>query len=338
MKTKHLLKTMALTLTLLLAGKVGWGQVTLTGTSYAQDFDGIGSGLPTGWTVRTGATTAFLGTPATLTTAATAWNNTSGGFKNFASADGLSSSAKTEDQNDSHDRALGVRLTQDFGDPGAAFVLQLSKTKGFKDFTLSFKIQSLDVESPRIAVWSVDYATGASTDNSFTSVTTTPDTLTLGGKVFSSTDVSVNFGSALNDIDDVVWIRIVVLSATTGSGNRPSVGIDDYTLSYSALNDTQPPSLVPANLIPADNATDVDINTTLTIPFDENIQKGTGNIRVKRADDDSDYLVIDVISSDVSVTNATATVTLPSNLNFSTDYYVNIDAGAFKDLADNDFA
>ncbi len=63
------------------------GQINLTGTSYVQSFDTIStSGLPNGITVRTGSTAAVVGTIATFSNAAVAWNNTSGAFKNFASA------------------------------------------------------------------------------------------------------------------------------------------------------------------------------------------------------------------------------------------------------------
>src|SRR5262245_9511282 len=58
----------------------------LTGTNYSENFDGIGSGLPPGWSVRTGASTTSLGTSATFSTAAAAWKSaTAGTFANFAS-------------------------------------------------------------------------------------------------------------------------------------------------------------------------------------------------------------------------------------------------------------
>ena len=122
-------------------------QVTLTGTSYLETFDNVGAGLPTGWTVRSGASATSLGTAATLTTAPTAWSNTSGAFKNLASADGLTATSTGTDQNGSTDRSLGVRQTGAFGEPGAAFVLQSANTSGMSGFSLSFKLQSLDAAS-----------------------------------------------------------------------------------------------------------------------------------------------------------------------------------------------
>lgn len=215
-------------------------QVTLTGTSYTQNFDGIGSGLPTGWTVRTGASSSALGSAGTYASTATAWNNTAGNFRNVASADGLTSASTSTDQGNSVDRSLGVRQTGTAGfDPGTAFLLQIDNTTGFQGFTLSFKLQSLDAGSPRTVTWLVQYGTGA-TPTSFSTVTTSPSTLTTGGSTFSNTTVSVDFGTALNNLSDNVWIRIVALSVSSGSGNRPTTGIDDFVLSYSSGGGSTP--------------------------------------------------------------------------------------------------
>ncbi|MGI8635960.1 MAG: hypothetical protein ACR2KZ_11215, partial [Segetibacter sp.] len=55
-------------------------QVILSGTSYLETFDNIGTALPSGWTVRTGATATSVGTLTALTTAKTAWSSTTGAF------------------------------------------------------------------------------------------------------------------------------------------------------------------------------------------------------------------------------------------------------------------
>jgi hypothetical protein len=97
---------------------------------YVETFDGIGSGLPSGWTVNTGATASSLGTPVSFSTASIPWGNTSGAFKNFASANNAGFNASTPDatQNSAPDRALGIRQTGSFGDPGAAFTYQRNTT------------------------------------------------------------------------------------------------------------------------------------------------------------------------------------------------------------------
>ncbi len=220
-------------------------QVPLTSSPYFQDFNSIGSGLPTGWSVRTGASTSALGTIATLVTTNTAWNTTTGNFRNVAAASGLTATSTTTDQNNSVNRALAVRQTGSLGDPGAAFVFQLANTTGLSNFQLSFKLQSLDGSvAGRTTTWRVDYGFGA-TPTSFTTIATTPATLTTslaaGGISWGSTDVNINFGTTLDNSSDNVWIRLTTLTPSTGSGSRPTSAIDDFQLSY-AEGDVTPPS------------------------------------------------------------------------------------------------
>ncbi|MBC6610080.1 choice-of-anchor J domain-containing protein [Hymenobacter sp. BT507] len=210
-------------------------QVTLSGSSYTENFDQIGTGLPAGFSVRTAAKADALGSVATLTTTPTEWNNTSGAFKNFASATGLTAAADPTAQNASTNRALGVRQTGSFADgsanAGPAFVFQLANTSARTGFKLNFLLQSLDASSTRTTTWRVDYATGA-TPTTFTQAGTA--TFTTGNSTFSSTPVSIDFGNQLDNINDVVWIRIVAPSATTGSNTRASSAIDDFSLTWTA--------------------------------------------------------------------------------------------------------
>jgi hypothetical protein len=78
----------------------------------------------------------------------------------------------------------------------------------------------------------VDYATGLNPPL-FSTVTTSPATITTVNGTFSNNTVTVNFGSLLNNISQPVWIRIVTLAATTGGGNRPSTGIDDVKFTWN---------------------------------------------------------------------------------------------------------
>ncbi|MGI4741353.1 MAG: choice-of-anchor J domain-containing protein [Janthinobacterium lividum] len=215
--------------------------VTLTGNSYTETFDNLSAGLPTGFSVYTGTSTS-LGTAPTAAQliltpgTATAWASTTGGFKNFASADALPSSATTAQQTAATDRALGVRQTGSLGDPGAAFVFQAANTTGKTDFALTFKLQSLDATVTRVATWQVDYGTG-STPSTFTKV---GSVATTGNSTFANNTVTVNFGTALDDQTGPVYIRIATLAATTGSGNRPSSAIDDFQLNWNTPTASTP--------------------------------------------------------------------------------------------------
>ena len=65
----------------------------------------------------------------------TAWNQTSAGLKNFASATGLTATSDATAQNASTNRALGIRQTSSTGyDPGSAYVFQLDNTTGKTNF------------------------------------------------------------------------------------------------------------------------------------------------------------------------------------------------------------
>jgi len=209
----------------------------LVSSPYVQNFNGIAAGLPQGIYVKIGATASSIGTGdmpqygGGLGTP-TAWNQTSAGLKNFASATGLVATSDAAAQNGSADRALGIRQTSSAGyDPGAAYTFLLDNTTGKTNFQMSFLLQSLDNSIGRTTSWIVEYGFGDA-PASFTAVTTNPATLTTSN-VFGSTAVAVNFGNALDNQNQKVWIRIVTLTGTTGSGSRASTALDDLSVSWN---------------------------------------------------------------------------------------------------------
>ena len=204
----------------------------MLGTSpYAERFDNLASGLPAGFTVYTGASSGTLGTAGTFEPAKAAWAATGAGFKNFASATNQVATTASTDQDTTANRALGVRQTAAAGyDPGAAFVFQVANTAGRTDFSLTFKLQSLDVTSPRTTSWQVDYALGAS-PTAFMPLGAGKIT---GGTSFTSNTVAVSFGTALNNAPGPVWIRVIALTGSGGSWARATTAIDDFTLSWTA--------------------------------------------------------------------------------------------------------
>src|SRR6218665_2336735 len=100
------MKKIALLFSCALAVFATQAQVTLTGTSYVENFDGIGSALPTGWGGRTNVTATTLGDAATFAVAAKVWQDNAGAFKNSASATGLVSSTNVADQNAASNRVF----------------------------------------------------------------------------------------------------------------------------------------------------------------------------------------------------------------------------------------
>jgi hypothetical protein len=207
----------------------------LTTSPYTQNFDGISAGLPQGFYAKVGATASSIGTSDMLQYggwAPTVWSQTSAGAKNFASATGLTSASDATAQGASTDRAFGIRQTSSTGyDPGSAFVVLLTNTTGKSNFQMSFQLESLDASIGRTTSWIVDYGLGDA-PTSFTPVSTTPATLTTSN-AYGGTNVTVDFGSSLNNLNQKVWVRIVTLSGTTGSGSRASSAIDDFQLSWN---------------------------------------------------------------------------------------------------------
>jgi hypothetical protein len=214
--------------------------ITLGTSPQVIDFNGIGTGiLPAGVSVVTGASASNAGTAGSFTSTSTTslWNKTAAGFKNFASATGLTQGADSTTQVNAANRALGVRQTSSTGyDPGAAFVFTIANTTGKNNLAMEFKLQSLDTSAvvTRTTTWSVDYALG---DNptAFTAVPAGNITgvLTTGNLVFSNNTVTVTLPAGVNNQSQKVWIRIVALTPTSGANNRPSTAIDDVKFTWN---------------------------------------------------------------------------------------------------------
>jgi len=217
-------------------------QITLSGISYIQDFDGLGSGLPVGWSVRTNATVASLGTPTAFNSASTSWGAGTGEFANYASTTSNDGTAFTgaetvATQSAATNRCLGIRQTSTFGDPGAAFVLQIQDTLGLANFQLNLDFDMLSVQM-RSTTWTVDYGLGDSPNN-FTAVGAYSDPATFG-----ATPRSLSFGTALDNQNQTVWVRIVALAPSSGRGSRDTIGLDNFVLTYGPyVPSTNPPSI-----------------------------------------------------------------------------------------------
>ncbi|MCY2986753.1 MAG: Ig-like domain-containing protein [Planctomycetota bacterium] len=126
---------------------------------------------------------------------------------------------------------------------------------------------------------------------------------------------------------------LVTATVTDGTPGAPSVG--SYSRSFTVV--VNPPLSNPI-LSPADNATGVVLSTNLVITFSEPIQKGVGNVVLRKSSDHSMVQTFDVVASAVTVSGTTVTIDPPVNLADGTGYYVEVAAGAFKDSSGNSFA
>lgn len=255
----------------LLISIVGGGlyaQVSLGGFSYVQNFDGLGSGLPQGWSVRIGASTNSIGTEQTFNSNTTSWSTTTAGFRNVAASEApLAGDATATVQEQSGDRALGLRQTAAFGDLAnelPAFTFQIANTQGISNVTLSFKLMQVHqlVTPQRTVNWIVEYGLG-NTPSAWVTVPTTPAALSTTQGIWGSTDVQVNFGSSLDNVSENVWIRLRASGTSTGSNSRPHTAIDDFVLNYDNSNICSAPTQQ-ATAIEFENVTDNSVSVYWT--------------------------------------------------------------------------
>jgi len=204
-------------------------QIVLSGTSYSQDFDGIGSGLPTGWTVTTDASTSTLGNSAIFTTTAVRWGaaNSSGLFRNSSSSN-IASSSSSASQSSNINRALGWRPSTAAQRDGS-ILLTIQDTEGFENFTLNLSVFTFN-DVTATATYALEYRVGDS--GNFKQIGDTYDT----GTEFSQTNYTISSVtlSAIEDQSETVYIR---LRGTTpsGTGSLDGIAIDDFSLSFSAV-------------------------------------------------------------------------------------------------------
>lgn len=214
----------------LIAVNFSAAQVSLSGTTYIENFDSIGSGLPNGWSVYTSASITSLGITSAFTIEKTNWSTTTSGtgFRNIASNNGSPGDGTTA-QSTNENRALGWRPLN-AGTRDGAVTVAFTDTIGFENFSLSVLLFTAN-DVTGVETYDLEYRIGAT--GSFTSLgtysTATP---------FSSTTLTANSVtlSALNNQSDSVFIRIRGTNANAvGAGNLDTIGIDNFSLTYTAV-------------------------------------------------------------------------------------------------------
>lgn len=129
----------------------------------------------------------------------------------------------------------------------------------------------------------------------------------------------------------------IKLKITAINSSTRNLRIDDLLITgTSTAADTNSPVL--SSLSPADDATNVAINSNLVLTFDENVKAGTGYLYIKKVSDGSTVQTIDITSTAVSFSGKTATINPPSDLAYNEDYYVELASGTITDTAGNPFA
>jgi len=120
------------------------------------------------------------------------------------------------------------------------------------------------------------------------------------------------------------------------TGAEDGLAIDDLSVSFGAATVDLTPPLV-SNLSPTNASSNQPTSGNLSMTFNENIVKGTGNILIKRVSDNSIAATIPV--TDASVTISNNVVTIPySGLIAGTQYWIEMPSGIFRDASSNAYA
>lgn len=307
--------------------------ITSTATPFTQNFDGLAnsgtsSTLPLGW--------AFNETGSNANTTYTADDGTANGGNTFS----FGTTSAT-------DRALGMlRSGNLISTIGASFInnsgtlissLQISYTgEMWRLGTSNTSADRLDFQYSTNAI-SLTIGTWVDVDQlDFTSPITSGTVGKLNGNStanrtlisYEITGLTINPGETFY----IRWNDFDVISADDG------LAVDDFSITaIASAADTTPPTL--STLSPLDNATNVAINTNLSLTFNENVKAGTGNLYIKKVSDGSTVQTIDIANTAaVSFSGATATINPPNDLANNTDYYIEVENGAITDIAGNAFA
>ncbi len=173
----------------------------------------------------------------------------------------------------------------------------------------------------------------------FEEIDITSDAVTINGD-----SVTIN---PTNDLESSASYYVEVDSgAIQDEAGNDFAGISgDSTWNFTAADTTTPDTITPDitppgisssnGLSPADDSTNVPTNTNLLITFDEEVQAGSGNLLVKKTDG---TLVETIAITSALISGNTVTIDPTSDLEASTGYYVEVEAGTIRDLAGNDFA
>ncbi len=335
MKTKNLLTTMALTLTLLLAGKVGWGQISISpGNTVNENFNSIGTSetatLPVNWKVDKNTSVRTIGAYSSALTQTersagdNMSNSASNGIYNFAAGDpsvsteraigGLSSSSASKSVN------IYTWLRNDGVLPIPNFNISFNVEK-YRNGTNSagFTIQMYySTDGNNWISAGDDFKVSFIADADNNGFTPAP------GQTSSVVDKLLNVSVPVGGDIYFAW-NYSVTSGTTTS-NAQALGIDD--ISITANTDTQAPQ---ATFNPLDAATNIEPNVTPTITFDEAIRNiddseiTDANVASLLTLKETDASGADVpFTATISADKKVITITPSSLLGFNQVYYLAI--------------
>ncbi len=142
--------------------------------------------------------------------------------------------------------------------------------------------------------------------------------------------MTLDYGS-----DYYVEVDATAITDTAASPNA-FAGILDragWTFTTRVFVDSATPELIA--LQPANGASDLAIDTAISLTFDEEVQAGKGTLTLFDAATNSAVETLDVRSSALAFAGAVVHVTFATDLSYGTQYYIQVTDGAIEDRAAN---
>ena len=182
--------------------------------------------------------------------------------------------------------------------------------------------------------------------------------LQLDGISFTNSTDSLNNYSS-NPKDSIIYITVTttkaadvppIMAAIAHKNKGVSLHVDGSALEFLIFTNTQLANILEGEkpvevatricgLSPYDDSTNIQLDTDLTIDFNEDVAANTGDIVIYRTSDDSEFETVDVTSGKISGNNtSTITISLENEFESEIEYYVLIDENAVKGTSGNDFA
>lgn len=164
-------------------------------------------------------------------------------------------------------------------------------------------------------------------------------------ELFTSNDVlveSVAIEDALVTVDSVTIDWETDLESATDYYVRVDAGVvvsplgaeyagidDETTLTFTTL-DAPPPPFVLVSTSPADDATDVLVDTNLRLTFDANVVFGNGTVSIVDTSSDQVFETLSASDARVSISGKVVTINPTGTFKGNTNYHVLITAGSFE--------
>jgi len=162
----------------------------------------------------------------------------------------------------------------------------------------------------------------------------TVEAISVSSGQVAVSDKTVSIVPAVTLTGNTSYYVEVAGSAIEDLNGNGFAGISGPTGWNFTVGETPPAVLA---LSPITGAAGVALESSLKITFDRPMQKGSGDIIIRRTADDSLFQTISVADDRVTISVATVTIQPAPMLERRMSYYVELDAGVWEDLSGNPF-